>query len=100
VSDVPDKLERKRQTKLKNEEVLREALKLPGFSSALRERQEAAVLLCGMAFDLLQQAKKAYGDAVMAANDIGASNTAIAREVGMSETAIRLYIKRRKETVE
>lgn len=43
----------------------------------------------------LQQAKQNYAEAVMEASAYGATNVAIAKQVGLTETAIRLYIKRR-----
>lgn len=43
----------------------------------------------------LVKAKMAYQDAILACREMGIPNTKIAATVGRSETAIRLFLKRR-----
>lgn len=44
----------------------------------------------------LRSAQAEYEKAILAANDSGVGNTALARAFGVSETSIRLFIKRRR----
>lgn len=62
-----------------------------------RRERVGSLAIVGAAYEELQQAKKKYEDAVMSAHTYGATNMAIARRVGLTETAIRLFIKRRED---
>lgn len=48
-------------------------------------------------YTTLRDAEAAYGEAVMDADYVGLGPTEIAREIGVSETAVRMFIKRRRE---
>lgn len=67
------------------------------FLKGLSEETERRLKDVRFAHQDLQVAKKRYEDAVFAAHEHGCSNPQIARQVGMTETAIRLFLKRRKE---
>jgi hypothetical protein len=71
-------------------------------SEALREYsanqarlRAEALSACEQAYVDLQAARAKYADAVLAAHTYGASNSAIARRVGLTETSIRAFINRR-----
>lgn len=49
------------------------------------------------AYDKLRKAQSAYEEAVLTAHALGLGATAIARELGVSETAVRTFVKRRKD---
>lgn len=44
----------------------------------------------------LRQAQLDYEEALLAAHAVGVRNTHIARKIGVTETAVRTYVKRRK----
>lgn len=42
-------------------------------------------------------AREAYGDALVRCSDLGLSNVRIARAVGKTEAAVRMYLKRKRK---
>ena len=50
------------------------------------------------AYSKWQAAKTEYEDAVLRASALGLSNTQIARKLDVSETAVRMFLKRREGT--
>jgi DNA-directed RNA polymerase specialized sigma24 family protein len=45
----------------------------------------------------LRKARREYEEAMLNANRVGVPHSEIARAIGMSETGVRLFIKRRKD---
>lgn len=45
----------------------------------------------------LRKAQREYEEAMLTANRVGVPHAEIARSIGMSETGVRLFIKRRKD---
>lgn len=66
----------------------------------LEELQAEALRQVGDTHDHLKQAQQMHENAVLLANEAGCSNTAIAQACGKTETAIRLWLKRRKMSPE
>jgi len=57
-------------------------------------RDEALGLIRQRAIEL-RQARVNYEVALVEAHDLGIANTIIARAIGCTETAVRMYLKRR-----
>lgn len=49
--------------------------------------------------EMMDHVRSTYDKVLLAAHELGVSNTAIAKGIGKSETSVRLYIKRRIEGV-
>lgn len=75
----------------------------------MEDKESAATLLKGLeaarsealtevmeAHKALSEAKARYERAVLAAHEVGCTNTIIAEHAKRTETAIRLFVKRRK----
>lgn len=73
------------------ETVLRQAQKV------ISERQEAALERAVKAHEQRRAAEAEYQAALMEADRVGLTPSKMAREFGVSETAVRLYIKRRRK---
>lgn len=65
-------------------------------SDELDERRELALIRLRRAKAALMDAEKQYSAAVIDCASVGLGNAKIARTVGVTETAIRSYLKRRK----
>ena len=63
----------------------------------LRQRREEALNEVGEAYDALQRAKERYADALLSAHDYGCSNVMIADRIKLSETAVRTFLKRKRQ---
>ena len=61
----------------------------------LKER-EAALVRAVQARKKMLVAQREYADSVLEASDLGIPNTKLAKSLGVSETAVRNYVKRRK----
>lgn len=58
--------------------------------------KEKALGRCAGAYLRLKDAQHEYEEALMEADRLGIGGSEIARNVGLTETAVRLFIKRRK----
>lgn len=65
------------------------------FMRELQRKREEALNEVEQAYKVMVEAKTRYERAVLDAHSVGCSNTSIAGRVDMTETAIRLYLKRR-----
>ncbi len=63
----------------------------------LAELQTGALEVAREASDLLTQTEEQYEKAVLSAWDLGCGASAIGRAVGLSEGAIRGFVRRRRE---
>lgn len=72
-------------------EVLRQVREL------LAEMQQGALENAEMTHKNLREAQRQYEEALMRTDELGISPSVVARRLGMSEAAVRLYIKRRKD---
>ena len=63
----------------------------------LKQDQVEHLFMTGEAYRTLVYAREIYDKVLLASHELGVSNTAIAKEIGKSETSVRLYIKRRLE---
>ena len=62
----------------------------------IAERKAAAIERAVKAYRARKEADAEYESALLEADSLGVAHTKLAREFGVSETAVRLYIKRRK----
>ncbi len=66
-------------------------------ATEMDQRREKALVECERAAKQRLEAQQEYEDAVLHAHDMGCRNTTIARRMGVSETNVRMFIKRKKE---
>ena len=62
----------------------------------LAEEQDKALARAVVAYRTLRAAQLEYEHTMLEASDAGVSATRIARAIGLTETAVRLFIKRRR----
>lgn len=68
------------------------------FKREKEKERDKALREVARAYTRWQTAKDDYESAVVRASALGLSNTEIARKLGVSETAVRMFLKRREET--